>query len=61
MPDEELSVVVVEDAAKYIFPSEAAIEQWSLLGIDTYTQVVPATEEEIAEATAATDAAIRRQ
>lgn len=58
MDEEEVSVVVFEDAAKYIFDTHTHLEQWALLGAETFVRVQPATEAELAEACTATEASI---
>lgn len=61
MDEEEVSVVVFEDAAKYIFDTHIQLEQWALLGAETFARVQPATEAELAEACTATEASIHTE
>lgn len=58
MDEEEVSVVVFEDAAKYIFDTHAHLEQWAMLGAETFVRVQTATEAELVEAGRATEASI---
>lgn len=54
MREQEITVVVAEEGQRYTFTSEAAVERWAVLGEPTYTEVEPASEEEIAESVRAT-------
>lgn len=54
MTEQEITVVVAEEGQRYTFASEEDLERWAVLGEPTYTEVTPASEEEIAESVRAT-------
>lgn len=54
MTEQEITVVVAEEGQRYTFASEADLERWAVLGEATYTEVVPASDEEVVESVRAT-------